>query len=520
MLRAAAIALAVLALPPAARADDAAVLYDPSSVAVIDVELSAEARQALLDEPREYAPATVTVTLGDRTVGPQQGEVKLKGKATFRTLDRKAAFNLKFPKSDRLLGLRKMTLNNMVQDASLVHETLGYEILRAAQVPAPRTGFAYVRVDGQPYGLYLDLEAYDSVSLARLFASTGHLYEADDYGVDVQTGGAGAYEVDEGDEDDRSDLEALIAAANAPAEGWYAGMAGVADRGEMVRLWAAEQYLGHWDGYSVTAGSSWPNNYYLHGDGTGRFSMLASGLDQTFVRSSPLPGQGGAVLVTRCREDDACRQAFRDALGAVAAAADELEVGTRLAALAAVLAPWRGCAGREQADDQRWREAVLGTLAFVRARRDDVAAYLGAPAPAPLAELALPGAVRCPLDPEPPAETHTEPAAGGVLAEAAQSSRSAARLAIRVTHRRNPYRFTTRGALRPAAGCTGQVVVTIRAGARVISRRRAALDRGCRFTSSARFRDPRRRKVTVVASFGGNGVLLPAESRRVAVRLR
>ena len=64
------------------------------------------------------------------------------------------------------------------------------------------------------------------MSLARLFGTTQHLYEADDPGVDVTPGGAGAYEVDEGDEDDRADLEALIAAANAAGtigrRGWPA----------------------------------------------------------------------------------------------------------------------------------------------------------------------------------------------------------------------------------------------------------------------------------------------------------
>jgi hypothetical protein len=80
--------------------------------------------------------------------------------------------------------------------------------VRAAGVPAPRTGLAYVTVNGKGYGLYLDLEPYDDVSLARLFPTTQHLYEADAYGVDVRPGEAGTYEIDEGDEDDRADLEA------------------------------------------------------------------------------------------------------------------------------------------------------------------------------------------------------------------------------------------------------------------------------------------------------------------------
>ena len=88
----------------------------------------------------------------------------------------------------------------------MVHETLGYEVLRAAGVPAPRTGLAYVRVNEQSYGLYLNLETYDDISLSRLFGTTQHLYEAEagEHGVDVTPGGAGEFEVDEGDEDDRS----------------------------------------------------------------------------------------------------------------------------------------------------------------------------------------------------------------------------------------------------------------------------------------------------------------------------
>ena len=405
-LTAAIVALTVPAFPAAARADDATVLYDPSRVALVDIGLSDEARQALIAEPREYVPANVSLTIGDRVVGPKPAEVKLKGKGSFRPLGGKASFNVKFPKTGRMLGLRKMTLNNMAQDPSMVHETLGYELLRAAALPAPRTGFAYVRVDGKPYGLYLDLEAYDSVSLPRLFASTGHLYEADDYGVDVAPGGAGGYEVDEGDEDDLADLEALIGAASAPADGWWDGLAGVADRTELTRLWAGEHFIGHWDSYSVTRGSLWPRQLlYLHSDESGRFSMLASGLDEAFKYPSNLPGNGGAILIARCRADLACMQAFRDGLAAVSAAAEGAGPGTRLDEIAATVAPWRRCAALGGAGDRDWENAVLATRAYLRDRRAAVAAYLGAPEPAPdpALESTTPPALggRCPLDPEP-----------------------------------------------------------------------------------------------------------------------
>ena len=39
----------------------------------------------------------------------------------------------------------------------------------------------------------------------------------------------------------------------------------------------------------MTSGALWPRNYYLHSDASGLFTMLASGLDQTFTQRDPFP---------------------------------------------------------------------------------------------------------------------------------------------------------------------------------------------------------------------------------------
>jgi hypothetical protein len=515
-----------VAFPVAARADEAAVLYDPANVSQIDLTLSDEAMQALIQDPRTYVAATLELTVADRAFAPKQVEVRLKGHGAFRPLGQKAAFRVKFAKTDRLLGLKNLTLNNMVQDPSMVHETLGYEVLRAGGVPAPRTGYAYVRVNGRGYGLYLNLETYDDVSLSRLFATTQHLYEAG-YGVDVTPGGADAYEIDEGDEDDRTDLEALINATNATTgEQWSAGMAATADLDQMTRMWAAEQYVGHWDGYSVTAGQTWPNNYYLHSDATGRFTMLASGLDLTFQQRHPFPGNGDGLLIRRCLGDSACLQAFRSNLREVSAAADRMGIETRLNAIAAIVARWRPRPNLEQADDSAWRAAVAETRAFIRDRRAAVAAYLTPAAPVSAPPLVStdsrpPGASGCPVS-----------AAATRIGSCAPRLRPR-RLTARVTPRRDlnrPFRFTTSGSLRlppglsRATACRGRVAVRIKAGKRTVSLRRALLRRNCTFSSTVTFRKPSRfagrRKLTVQARFTGNDLLLPrsAATKTAAVR--
>ena len=536
MYRALVLAALVLALPAAARADDAAVLYDPEHVSRIDIGLTGEAWQHLVEQPREYVPASITVAVGDRTIGPRSAEVKLKGRTSFRPIHDKAAFTVKFPKADRLLGLRKMTLNNMVQDASMIHETLAYEILRDAGVPAPRTGYAYVRVNGQGYGLYLNLEAYDSVSLARLFPSTQHLYEAD-VPVDVASGMAKRFEIDEGDEDDRADLYALIAAAGEPGAAWWPAVSAVADMAEMTRMWAAEQYVGHWDGYSLRRGAALPNNYYLHSDAEGRFSMLASGVDQTFAVAEAFPGGGDGVLIARCRGNSPCLAAFRAGLSTVSDAVEALGVGDRVDTLAAIVAPWRRCASNWQSTDDAWQAAVTGTRAFLRDRRVSAAAYLGRPAPAPdpaLERTAPPplSAAPCPLDPPPadpappdlPATQAAAEPAGATLGAAA----SQPRLTVRVgpaADRRAPYRFTVRGTLAVPAGtaCGGRVAVRVKAGRRTIWVRRAAVRPDCSFSTTIALRSARRfagrRRVAFEVAFEGAAGLLPATAPRRVVKV-
>lgn len=52
----------------------------------------------------------------------------------------------------------------------------------------------------------------------------------------------------------------------------------------IVRMWAIERFIGHWDGYQ-----GWVKNNYLRSDETGRFTMLPWGIDQTFHDHLPWP---------------------------------------------------------------------------------------------------------------------------------------------------------------------------------------------------------------------------------------
>jgi hypothetical protein len=379
--------------------DQAAWLFDPGAVVEINLTLPQASKDALAANPDEYQDATFSLTTTGGTYGPLAVGARLKGGyGSFRPLTGKSAFKIKFAHSvagQRFLGLKKLTLNNMVQDPSMVHETLAYDAFRAVGVPAPRTGYAYVRVNGDDYGVYLNVEALDDVSLPKRFDSTQHLYEGA-YGVDVSPGNAGAFEVDEGSESDRSDLDALIAAVNDTDGDWSDGLAATADLGEMTHMWAMERYICHWDGYAGTPGDSKlrPNNYYLHSGTDGRFSMLPWGTDQTWSKHLGFRDEV-ALLFDKCLRDASCDQMYSDAVAQARSAVGSLDLGARATATAAVLAPWQEKDPRKEYSTAAIAQGVSDTLAFLASRPADLDPALpAAPGGSPPPPLPLGGSFK------------------------------------------------------------------------------------------------------------------------------
>jgi hypothetical protein len=371
-------------------------VYEPGAMVAIDLTLPEASIEALGEEPTEYQPGTFSLAATDGTpdgVGeasaPLSVGVRLKGKVgSFRPLSRKAAFKVKFNelvKGQKFLGLKRMTLNNMVQDPSMIHETLAYETFRAAGVPAPRTGYAFVRLNGEPYGVYLNVETVDETALKRWFGAfespPQHLYEGE-YGTDVTPGGAGAFEVDEGDGEDRSDLETLIAAVATEGEPFSARVSGLADLEEMTRMWSVERYIGHWDGYAGMQDPRVPNNFQLYSEASGKFQMLPWGTDQTWNRRLPFDGEAG-VLFDHCLTDAACAALYREALIGTGQAVEARDLDSLARASVALLAPWQELAApREEHDLEEIGAAVGAAHEFIADRPGELAEWLHPSKPA------------------------------------------------------------------------------------------------------------------------------------------
>jgi CotH kinase protein len=378
------LALTALGAPTASAADEAAWMYDSDAVVEIDLGgLSAEEIDELNTNTGDYQRGTFGLRVGGVPQGPPLDVgIRLKGGlGSFQPIPGKAAFKVKFNefvKKQTFFGLEKLTLNNMVQDPSMVHETLTYELFRSLDLPASRTGYAFVRVNDEAYGLYLNIETLDEISLPRWFVSTQHLYEAEP-GLDLEPGSETEFEVDRGDDEDISDLEALIAAANDDGGDWSDGMDAVADLQQMTRMWAVERYAGHWDGYAGNPGPFGPNNYYLHSDDVGLFTMLPWGTDQTWEQAIPFDEEASGRLFNSCLADaSCCEELYVDALEEVESAVATLDLDLHAAALAAMLAPYQAqeLEPRREYTAEEIEEGVEGTRDLIADRPLELAEWL------------------------------------------------------------------------------------------------------------------------------------------------
>ena len=383
---------AVALLPAAAAADEAEALYDPGTVWVVDLQLPQTSVEALEADPEgAYQPGTFSVAQSDGTPGgvgafstPQAMEIRLKGSASFKPLSGKAAFKIKFPKAGPFLGLRKLTLNNMVEDPSMTHETLSYTLHRALGVPASRTGFVYLRLNGEDFGVYMNVENYDNVAMAKTLGSfdgdVQHVYEGEN-GADLKPELVGSFEVDEGP-DDVSDLEALVAAVNeTDPEPWSSLVSPLADLKEMTRMWAAEKYSGQFDGYAGGPGSDHPNNYFLATGPDGLFRMLPWGQDETWKEDNHLPFEGPAGLgFEKCLADAVCKAEYVEALKSLRSLLPELGLDALAASTAQMLAPWQEMEEEESTrfeyDAAEIAAAVAETREFIATRPGDLEDYL------------------------------------------------------------------------------------------------------------------------------------------------
>ena len=203
--------------------------------------------------------------------------------------DTKPSLKLRFDKyvDDQSLGgvMERMTLNNSIQDASMVNTCLAYQIFAATGSPSPRCNFATVTVNGKALGLYVHVEEIKKPFLARHFKSSkGNLYEGtvSDFTPDFR----GTIEKKTNEDDDEwSDIDAVVAALQDQSDAGLEALAKTVDLDRFLSFWATEVLVGHWDGYTGDR-----NNYQFYREPDGPFVFIPWGVDDVFhLKDDPNP---------------------------------------------------------------------------------------------------------------------------------------------------------------------------------------------------------------------------------------
>jgi hypothetical protein len=189
------------------------------------------------DLDKEYFPARLT--FDDSLVLDSIG-VRYKGNSSY-TLSRntikkpiKFSFN-KYRDNQTLYGLHRMNLHNSVSDPSFMREVIAYDIIRN-YLPAPRTAYANLYVEGELIGIYVMVEQIDKIFIQKYFENNAYnLYKAGSDGAALTYLG-----------EDQEEYEDLYKLKTNEDENDWSRLIEMIDRLNNTSRWNFEDTMSHW----------------------------------------------------------------------------------------------------------------------------------------------------------------------------------------------------------------------------------------------------------------------------------
>ena len=269
-----------VACAAAKKPDSSDAFFASGYIPHIQIEISKTNLDTLRRNDRAYVRATVR----EGTNVWEEVGVHNKGAAgSRRDIGDHPALTLNFDKfidGQKFHGLDKLSLNNSVQDSSLLCEAICARLFHDAGVPASRVTHARVTLNGKSLGekgLYVLKEGFDKSFLRRHFKNIkGNLYD-----------GGFLREITEpldrtsgtGDVKNHADLKALVAAAqDTDPTNRFARLEKLLALDRFIDLMALEVFTWHWDGYAFKH-----NNYRVyHEPDADKLHFFPHGMDQMF----------------------------------------------------------------------------------------------------------------------------------------------------------------------------------------------------------------------------------------------
>ena len=188
-------------------------LFDSSRVHTIEITMDDWDELIANATAEEYRQCDITID-GEKigTVG-----IRAKGNTSLSTVatlgSERYSFKIEFDqyaKGKTYHGLDKLSLNNMIQDATMMKDYLSYTLMNEMGVPSSLCSYAMVSMNGEAWGLYLAVEAVEDSFLERNGMTKGELYKPDSLSFGGGRGNGRDFDIEnfrEKDEDSTEESE-------------------------------------------------------------------------------------------------------------------------------------------------------------------------------------------------------------------------------------------------------------------------------------------------------------------------
>jgi spore coat protein CotH len=274
-------------------------LFQTDNVIDVNVTIDDADWKSMLESPldKDYKKVSVEVDGNklDNVGFSTKGNLTLKSVASMEDSDR-YSFRLKFDKYDKtqtLLGLDKMVLNNNYADPSYMREVLHYEALRSIGMDVPMTNYVNLYVNGELVGFYTGVEAVDDSYLERNYGEDyedGVLYDTDEKSYLQYSEGSDYSTITEdlGTDENKTKLKNFIKTLSDMPEGEKGNIESVLDVDSALKYIAGNMVFGNYDSYNGDKG----HNYMLYGDADGKFTVVPWDFNMSFNGYSGGGGRG------------------------------------------------------------------------------------------------------------------------------------------------------------------------------------------------------------------------------------
>ena len=157
-------------------------LFDTSRVHTIDIVI--DDWDAFLETATSEEYTACSVVIDNEAV--KNVAIRGKGNTSLSTVasmdSERYSFKIEFDHYETgktWKGLDKLCLNNLIQDNTYMKDYLAYRLMAEFGVDAPLCSYVWVTVNGEPWGLYLAVEAVEDSFLDRVYGGEGELYKPD-----------------------------------------------------------------------------------------------------------------------------------------------------------------------------------------------------------------------------------------------------------------------------------------------------------------------------------------------------